>query len=66
MSLNQIAEAFCCQRFFDTHPSIWLTKSNGTLLVGKKLIGRGAVIDPCYRSAKFLETVSTTFTKPKN
>lgn len=46
MSLNQIAEAFCCQRFFDTHPSIWLTKSNGTLLVGKKLIGRGAVIDP--------------------
>ena len=68
MSLNidQIAEAFCCQRFFDTHPSIWLTKSNGTLLVGKKLIGRGAVIDPCYRSAKFLEIVSTTFTKPKN
>ena len=66
MSLNQIAEAFCYQRFFDTHPSIWLTKSNGTLLVGKKLIGRGAVIDPCYRSAKFLETVSTTFTKPKN
>ena len=46
MSLNQIAEAFCYQRFFDTHPSIWLTKSSGTLLVGKKLIGRGAVIDP--------------------
>ncbi len=67
MSLNidQIAEAFCCQRFFDTHPSIWLTKSNGTLLVGKKLIGRGAVIDPCYRSAKFLEIVSTTLQSRK-
>ena len=68
MSLNidQIAEGFCCQRFFDTHPSIWLTKSNGTLLAGETLIGCRAVIDPCYRSAKFLETVSTTFTKPKN
>jgi hypothetical protein len=35
-------------------------------MIGREeLIGREAVINHCNKSAKFLETVSTTLTKPK-
>ena len=64
LSMDQIAEAFCRHRFDLTYPYMadeikWTTVGN------EELMGREAVIDRCDRSAKFLETVSTTFTKLK-
>jgi ketosteroid isomerase-like protein len=66
MSLNidQIAEAFCSHRFAVTYP--YMADEIKWSIVGKEeLVGREAVIDRCDKSAKFLETVSTTITKLK-
>jgi ketosteroid isomerase-like protein len=66
MSLNidQIAEAFCSHRFAETYP--YMTDEIKWNIVGREeLVGREAVINQCNKSAKFLETVSTTLTKPK-
>ena len=66
MSLNidQIAEAFCSHRFVVTYP--YMADEIKWNIVGREeLMGREAVIDRCDKSAKFLETVSTTITKLK-
>ena len=66
MSLNidQIAEAFCSHRFVVTYP--YMADEIKWNVVGvEELVGREAVIDKCDKSAKFLETVSTTITKLK-
>lgn len=66
MSLNmdQIAEAFCSHRFVETYPYM-AEEIKWNIVGGEELVGRDAVIDQCDQSAKFLETVSTTFTKLK-
>ena len=66
MSLNmgQIAEAFCSHRFVETYP--YMAGEIKWNIVGREeLMGREAVIDRCDKSAKFLETVSSTITKLK-
>ena len=66
MSLNidQIAEAFCSHRFVVAYP--YMADEIKWNIVGREeLMGREAVIDRCDKSAKFLETVSTTITKLK-
>ena len=66
MSLNidQIAEAFCSHRFVVTYP--YMADGIKWNIVGQEeLKGREAVIARCDKSAKFLETVSTTITKLK-
>ena len=66
MSLNiyQIAEAFSSHRFAVTYP--YMADEIKWNIVGREeLMGREAVIDKCAEAAKFLETVSTTFTKLK-
>ncbi len=66
MSLNiyQIAEAFSSHRFGVTYP--YMADEIKWNIVGREeLMGREAVIDGCAEAAKFLETVSTTFTKLK-
>ena len=66
MSLDsyQIAEAFCSYRFAVTYP--YMADEIKSNIVGREeLISREAVIDRCDKSAKFLETVSTTITKLK-
>jgi len=63
-NIDQIAEAFCSYRFAATYP--YMADEIKWSIVGKEeLVGREAVIDRCDRSAKFLETVSTTVTKLK-
>jgi hypothetical protein len=66
MSLNieQIAEAFCSHRFVVTYPNM-ADEIKWNLVAREELMGREAVIDRCHKSAKFLETVSTTITKLK-
>ena len=66
MSLNidQIAEAFCSYRFVVTYPYM-AHEIKWTIVGREELMGREAVIDRCDKSAKFLETVSTTITKLK-
>ena len=64
MSLDndQIAEAFCSHKFAVTYP--YMADEIKWNIVGREeLIGRAAVIDQCDKSAKFLETVSSTITK---
>lgn len=66
MSLNidQIAEAFSRHRFVVIYP--YMADEIKWNIVGREeLMGRGAVIDRCDKSAKFLETVSITITKLK-
>ena len=66
MSLNidQIPEACCSYRFVVTYP--YMADEIKWNIVGREeLIGREAVIDRCDKSAKFLETVSTTITRMK-
>ncbi len=66
MSLDsyQIAEAFCSHRFAVTFP--YMADEIKWNIVGREeLLGREAVIDRCDKSAKFLETVSSTITKLK-
>ncbi len=66
MSLNidQIAEAFCSYKFAETYPFM-ADEIKWNIVGSEELIGRGAVIDRCEQSAKFLETVSPTITKLK-
>ena len=64
LDIYQIAEAFCSYRFAVTYP--YMADEIKWSIVGKEeLVGRDAVIDQCDKSAKFLETVSTTITKLK-
>src|SRR5712692_3689409 len=64
LDIHQIAEAFSSHRFVVTYP--YLADEIKWNIVGKEeLMGREAVIDRCAEAAKFLETVSTTFTKLK-
>src|SRR5215208_3126538 len=62
LDIEQIAEAFCSHRFVETYP--YMADEIKWDIVGREeLIGREAVIDQCNKSAKFLETVSSTITK---
>ena len=66
MSLGsyQIAETFCSHRFAETYP--YMAGEIKWKIIGRaELVGREAVIGRCVESAKFLETVSTTFLKLK-
>ena len=64
LDIDQIAEAFCSHRFAETYP--YMADEIKWNMVGREeLIGRETVIDKCDKSANFLETVSTTFTKLK-
>jgi hypothetical protein len=64
LNIDQIAEAFCCHNFVVTYP--YLADEVKWNIVGREeLMGREAVIDRCEKSAKFLETVSTTITQLK-
>ena len=64
LNIDQIAEAFCSHRFVVTYP--YMADEIKSNIVGREeLISREAVIDRCDKSAKFLETVSTTITKLK-
>jgi len=64
LDIDQIAEAFCSYRFAVTYP--YMADEIKWNIVGRgELMGREAVIDSCDKSAKFLETVSTTLTKLK-
>lgn len=64
LDIDQIAEAFCSHRFVETYPYM-ADEIKWHIVGGEELIGREAVIDKCAESAKFLETISTTFTKLK-
>ena len=64
LDIHQIAEAFCSHRFVETYPYM-ADEIKWNIVGGEELMGREAVIDQCNQSAKFLETVSTTFTKLK-
>ena len=64
LDIQQIAEAFSRHRFAVTYP--YLVDDIKWSIVGNEaLVGREAVIDRCDESAKYLETVSTTFIKLK-
>ena len=64
LDIHQIAEAFSSHRFVVTYP--YMADEIKWNIVGREeLVGREAVINQCNKSAKFLETVSTTLTKPK-
>jgi hypothetical protein len=62
--MDQIAEAFCSHRFIETFPYM-ADEIKWNMIGNEELIGREAVIDHCNKSAKFLETVSSTITKLK-
>lgn len=64
LDIHEIAEAFCSHRFAVTYP--YMADEIKWNIVGREeLTGREAVIDRCAKSAKFLETVSTTSLKLK-
>lgn len=64
LEIHQIAEAFSSHRFVETYP--YMADEIKWNIVGREVLaGREAVIATCAESAKFLETVSTTFTKLK-
>ena len=64
LDIDQIAEAFCSYRFAVTYPYM-ADEIKWSIVGGEELVGREAVIYQCDKSAKFLETVSTTITKLK-
>ena len=66
MSLNieQIADAFCSHRCGEIFPYT-ADEVKWNIIGREELIGREAVVDHYNKSAKFLETVSTTLAKPK-
>ena len=66
MSLNieQIVEAFRSHRFGETFPYM-ADEIKWNMMGREELIGREVVINHYNKSAKFLETVSTTLAKPK-
>ena len=64
LTIEQIAEAFCSHRFAETY--LYMADEIKWNIVGsEELVGRETVISRCDESAKYLETVSTTFTKLK-
>ena len=64
LDIQQIAEAFSGHRFAVTYP--YLADDIKWNIVGnEELVGRESVIDRCDESAKYLESVSTTFIKMK-
>ena len=64
LDIYQIAEAFSSHRFAVTYP--YMADEIKWNIVGREeLMGREAVFDRCAEAAKFLETVSATFTKLK-
>ena len=64
LDIHQIAEAFSTHKFAETYPYMAdAVKRN--IIVAQVHYSREAVIAKCVESAKFLETVSTTFTKKK-
>ena len=64
LTIDQIAEAFCSHRFAETYPYM-ADEIKWNMIGREELIGREAVIEQCNQSAKFLETVSTTYPKLK-
>jgi hypothetical protein len=64
LDIHQIAEAFCSHRFVETYPYM-ADEIKWNIVGSEELMGREAVIDRCEESAKYLETVSTTFTRLK-
>ena len=64
LDIDQIADAFCTHRFVVTYPYM-ADEIKWTIVGREELMGREAVIDKCAEGAKFLETVSTTYTKLK-
>ncbi len=64
LAIDQIAEAFCSHRFVLTYPHM-ADEIKWHIVGREELVGRKAVIDRCDKSAKFLETVSTTITRLK-
>ena len=64
LDIHQIAEAFSSHRFVVTYPYL-ADEIKWNIVDREELMGRKAVIDRCAEAAKFLETVSTTFTKLK-
>ena len=64
LDIHQIGEAFSSYRFVVTYP--YMADEIKWNIVGREeLMGREAVIARCAEAVKFLETVSTTFTKLK-
>jgi hypothetical protein len=64
LDIQHIAEAFTTHKFAETFPN--LAEDVKWDNIGRDLIvGREAVIARCTDAAKFLATVSTTFTKIK-
>ena len=64
LDIYQIAEAFSSHRFIETYPYL-ADEIKWNIVGSEELMGRKAVIARCEESAKYLETVSTTFTKLK-
>jgi hypothetical protein len=64
LDIDQIAEAFCSWRFAETYPYM-ADEIKWTIVGREELMGRAVVIARCEKSAKFLETVSTTHTQLK-
>ena len=62
LDINQIAEAFSTHRFATAYPYL-SDNITWNILGDEVLMGREAVIRKCEESAKYLETVSTTFVK---
>jgi len=63
-TIAQIAEAFSSHRFAETYP--YLSDSiKWNNIGGEELTGRDVIIDQCEQSAKYLATISPTFTKFK-
>ena len=64
LDIHQIAEALSSHRFVETYPYL-ADEIKWNIVGAEELMGREAVIDSCDKSAKYLETVATTFTKLK-
>jgi hypothetical protein len=64
VDIDQIAEAFCSHRFVVTYPNM-VDEIKWNIVGREELMGRELIIGRCDKSAKFLETVSTTITKLK-
>ena len=62
LDIDQIAEAFSTHRFATAYPYL-SDNITWNILGDEVLMSRDVVIKKCEESAKYLETVSTTFTK---
>jgi hypothetical protein len=62
LDTDRISEAFCSHGFVVTYP--YMADVIRWNIVGREeLMGREAIIDRCDKSARFLETLSTTIAK---